>query len=90
MSDKQDKTAYWENLVSPNFIKHLVCGFLWSRNHFQRGIRPIKLGGFHLVLVCATGFNLCICHTDICLCSFDEQTRQKNTDTTKNNKTIKK
>jgi putative solute:sodium symporter small subunit len=51
MSDKQDKaTAYWkENLsISSNFIKHLVCGFLWSRNHFQRALDSIKLGGFPL------------------------------------------
>jgi hypothetical protein len=48
MSDKQDKTAYWkENQVSPNFIKHLVCGFLWSRNPFKEALDFIKLGGFH-------------------------------------------
>jgi putative solute:sodium symporter small subunit len=34
--------------VSPNFIKHLVCGFLWSRNPFKEALDS-KLGGFHLV-----------------------------------------
>jgi hypothetical protein len=52
---------------------------------FSKTLDSIKLGGFPWFFFCATGFNLCICHTDICLCSFDEQTRQK-TDTTKNNK----
>jgi uncharacterized membrane protein len=44
---------------------------------FKEALDSIKLGGFPLVFGFAQGFNLCICHTDICLCSFDEQTRQK-------------
>jgi hypothetical protein len=80
MSDKQDKaTAYWKEnlrylliLLSIWFAVSYGAGIL-----FKEALDSIKLGGFHLVLVCATGFNLCICHTDICLCSFDEQTRQK-------------
>jgi putative solute:sodium symporter small subunit len=33
--------------VPPNFIKHLVCGFLWSRNPFKQALDS-KLGGFPL------------------------------------------
>jgi hypothetical protein len=34
--------------VSPNFIKHLVCGFYGAGIIFKEALDSIKLGGFPL------------------------------------------
>jgi hypothetical protein len=66
MSDKQDKATLIGRKPKVSLILLSIWfGFLGARNPFQETLDSIKLGGLLGFLVLPTGFNLCICHTDI-------------------------
>jgi putative solute:sodium symporter small subunit len=89
MSDKQDKaTAYWkENLRYLLILLSIWFAVSYGAGTFQRGIRPIKLGGFLWFWFAQQGSIYVF--VILIFVYVHLMNKPENTDT-KNNKTIKK